>query len=100
MNVQVAYAGPEGILVVDVEVPSDASVADALAASGIVAHLDLFEAALSCAIHGQHADRNTPLRPGDRVELLRPLVADAKAARRARAAERPLPQPARRARRR
>ena len=100
MNVQVAYAGPEGIAVVDVEVSDDASVADALVASGIVVRLDLFEAALSYAIHGQHAARDTPLRPGDRVELLRPLVAVGKAARRARAAARPLPQPARRARRR
>ena len=99
MNVQVAYAGPEGIVVVDVEVAGDASVADALDASGIVARLDLFEAALSYAIHGQAADRRTPLRPGDRVELLRPLVADAKTARRMRAAAHPLPQPSRRARR-
>lgn len=99
MNVQVAYAGPEGVVVDDVEVANDASVADALAASGIVARLNLFEAALDYAIHGQRAERNTPLRAGDRVELLRPLIADAKEARRARAAERPLPAPARRTRR-
>ena len=90
MNVQVAYAGPEGISLVDVEVGAGASVADALEASGIVARLGLFEAALAYSIHGQRAERDTPLREGDRVELLRALVADPKDARRRRAADYPL----------
>ncbi len=89
MNVQVAYAGPEGIEVVDVDVPDGASVADALAASCIVARLRLFEAALSYAIFGRNAQRDTPLRAGDRVELLRPLLADPKEGRRKRAADHP-----------
>lgn len=92
MNVQVAYAGPEGAAVVPVEMPEGACVADAVAASGIVMRLALFEAALSYAIFGQLAQPATPLRDGDRVELLRPLVADPKEARRRRAAERPLPR--------
>ena len=90
MRVQVAYAGPEGTSLVDVELDEDASLADALAASGIVSRLGLFEAALSYAIHGQRAERNTPLRDGDRVELLRALLADPKDARRKRAADHPL----------
>ena len=98
MNVQVAYVGPEGEFLVDVEVGAGASVADALASSGVVARLGLFEAALSYAIHGQRVDRETPVRDGDRVELLRPLVADPKEARRRRAASHPLPRPARRPR--
>ena len=98
MIVQVAYVGPEGTVLVDVELGEGASVADALAASGIVTRLQLFEAALSYAIHGQRAERNTPVRAGDRVELLRPLIADPKDSRRQRAAAHPLPRPARRLR--
>jgi putative ubiquitin-RnfH superfamily antitoxin RatB of RatAB toxin-antitoxin module len=98
VKVQVAYVGPEGVALVDVELGEGASVADALVASGIVTRLGLFEAALGYAIHGQPARRDTPVRAGDRVELLRPLVADPKEARRKRAAEHPLPRPARRPR--
>lgn len=95
---QVAYVGPEGTALVDVELGEGASVADALEASGIVTRLRLFEAALTYAVYGEPAKRDTPLRAGDRVELLRPLIADPKAARRKRAAEHPLPPPAKRPR--
>jgi len=96
MNVQIAYVGPEGSVLVEVELGEGASVADAVAASGIVPRLNLFEAALSYAIHGQRAEHNTLVRAGDRVELLRPLIADPKAARRKRAADHPIPRSARR----
>ena len=99
MNVAVAYVGAEGTLVVTVSVPQGASVGDAIAASRIVERLQLVEAALSCAIHGQRADYATSLRPGDRVELLRPLKVDPKQARRARAARAPSVVPGRRQRR-
>lgn len=92
MNIEVAYAGPEGAAIVPVALPAGASVADAVAASGIVARLALFEASLSYAIFGQRAEPATPLREGDRVELLRPLIVDPKEARRQRAAARPLPR--------
>ena len=94
MKVFVAYVGPEGVALEEVEVFDRASVADAIEASGIVARLVLFEAALSYAIFGQAVERITPLRAGDRIELLRPLVADPKESRRERAAARPLPRPA------
>lgn len=93
MKVEVAYAGPEGIVIVPVEIADGASVADAVSASGIVERLNLFEAALSYAIHGQQARATTPVRAGDRIELLRPLVADPKETRRMRAAQNPLPRP-------
>jgi len=92
VKVSVAYAGPEGIVLMDVTVRDGGSVADALEASGIVDRFGLFEAALTYAIFGQAVERSTPLREGDRVELLRPLVADPKESRRQRAAERPLPR--------
>ena len=90
LSVDVAYSGPEGQLLVSLTLPEGATLADAVAASGIVSRLDLFEAALGYAIFGQRARSDTPVRSGDRVELLRPLVADPKEARRARALVQPL----------
>ena len=98
MNVEVAYVGLEGTVLVEVDLGEGASVADAITASGIVTRLGLFEAALSYAIHGKRAERNTPVRTGDRVELLRPLIADPKEERRKRAAGSPLPRLAKRSR--
>jgi putative ubiquitin-RnfH superfamily antitoxin RatB of RatAB toxin-antitoxin module len=100
MKVDVAYAGPEGFAVVPIDLPEGASVADAIDASGLVARFGLVDAALGVAIHGQKATRATPLRSGDRVELLRPLRADPRSARRQRAREHPLPRARPRAKRR
>ena len=86
-----AYAGPGIEALVPVTLPAGATVADAVAASNLVARFDL-PATIAFAIHGQRARPETPLVDGDRVELTRPLVADAKAIRRARAADRPLPR--------
>lgn len=100
MRVQVAYAAPGVEALVDVEIGSGAVVADAVRLSGLIGRLDLAEGALSYAIHGQRAAVDTPLRDGDRVELLRALVADPKAVRRRRAAEHPLPRAAPKVKRR
>jgi len=100
MRVEVAYAGPEGVASVPVDLRDDASVADAVEASGIIARFGLIDAALGIAIFGQAAMRTTPLRPGDRVELLRSLPADPKDARRRRALDKPLPPSRPRAKRR
>ena len=98
MKVTVAFAAP-GIEVVErVDLPDGATLGDAVAHSGLLARLPA-PAVASFAIHGQRARADTPLAEGDRVEILRPLVADAKAVRRARAAHHPLP-PARKAKRR
>jgi hypothetical protein len=76
-----------------VELAAGAVLADAVRLSGLVERLHLDQGTLSCAIHGQRARGDTPLRDGDRVELLRPLVADPKVVRRERAAQHPLPRP-------
>lgn len=81
----VAYVAPGVEALVAVDLPDGATVADAIARSGIVARLGLDLDALAPAIFGQRADAATPLMDGDRVELTRPLVADAKSLRRARA---------------
>lgn len=100
MRVEVAYVAPGVDARVAVEVAAGAVVADAVAASGVLERLALDPASLAFAIHGQRARADTPLEDGDRVELLRELVADAKAARRRRAADHPLPRPAARVKRR
>jgi len=62
-----------------------ATVADAVAASGLINRFELKPSVLAYAIFGQRVRAETPLADGDRVELLRPLVADPKDARRRRA---------------
>ena len=69
-----------------VTLPAGATVADAVAASGLRRALRRCLRRSRYAIHGQRARPETPLVDGDRIELTRPLVADAKAIRRARAA--------------
>lgn len=99
MRVQVAYAAPRIEALVDVEVAAGAVLGDAVRLSGLVERLGL-PSGLAYAIHGQRAAADTPLRDGDRVELLRPLVADPKLARRRRAETHPLPRPVPRVKRR
>ena len=83
MRVQVLRAWPRRFDAVWVDLPDGAKVADALAAAGwgddpeVVAH----------AVFGQRVDRASALREGDRLELLRPLEADPKQARRERVAQ-------------
>jgi putative ubiquitin-RnfH superfamily antitoxin RatB of RatAB toxin-antitoxin module len=86
LTVTVAYAAPGVEALVAVTLPAGATIADAVAASGITAQLGLAAAQLEFAIFGQRAKGGTPLADGDRVELTRPLVADPKQARRKRAA--------------
>ena len=86
LTVTVAYAAPGVEAVVTLTMAPGATVADAVAASGVVERLALPSAAIGFALHGQRADRDTPVADGDRIELTRPLRADPKQVRRARAA--------------
>lgn len=86
IGVGVVYALPERAWTVKLELPDGATVGDAVARSGLeclLAERDMTQ--ISFAIFGQPASERTLLRDGDRVELLRPLQADPKAARRRRA---------------
>ena len=90
MKVTVVYAAP-GIEAIElVDLPAGATVDDAIVRSNLLVRLAI-PAGFFYAIHGQRARAETPLADGDRVEVLRPLVADAKSVRRARAAGHPLP---------
>lgn len=80
---------PERQRCVSVRLPPGATVADALeeAASDLAEQADVPDLS-RCAVGvwGEVADRDRPLRTGDRVEIYRPLIVDPREARR-RAAE-------------
>ncbi len=80
MRVQVIRAWPERFESEALDLASGATVDDALAASAIAR-----EGVAGVAIHGARARGDTPLRDGDRIELLGPLLADPKDSRRRRA---------------
>ena len=87
MHIVVAYAEPGVEAQVDVAVAPGATVAHAVTASGLITRFELKPSTLAYAIFGQRERAETPLADGDRVELLRPLVADPKDSRRRRARE-------------
>ncbi|MBO9718195.1 MAG: RnfH family protein [Pseudoxanthomonas sp.] len=80
LRVQVVFAWPHRCMQREVLLEEGATVADALR----LAALETGEVA-GCAVFGVAAEPSTPLRDGDRVELLRPLQVDPKEARRRRA---------------
>lgn len=81
IHVDVVLAWPERVIQCALELPEDATVADALRAA------DISEATqcTAVAVHGVLAQPGQLLQHGDRVELLRPLLADPKDNRRRRA---------------
>ena len=84
IEVEVIRAWPRRFESVRLRLPDGARLADALDASGWAGDAEV----VAYAVFGQRAEAGTPLRDGDRVELLRPLVADPKDARRRRAGAR------------
>ena len=86
MKIELVRAWPRRFEALTVELADGATVADALAAAGWGADAEIS----GYALFGVKAVADTPLRDGDRLELLRPLQLDPKEARRRRAAERPL----------
>ena len=77
MKVSVAYALPERQLWLEVEVPEQATVRDAIDASGLaraVPQLDLNTQKVG--IFGKLVSLQARLEPGQRVEIYRPITAD------------------------
>ncbi|CAD0337640.1 RnfH family protein [Xanthomonas hortorum] len=81
MQVEVVLAWPDRYSSMQLDLPDGATVAEAIAASGLAVDQPL----AAQAIHGVIARPDQVLRDGDRVELLRPLLLDPKEARRRRA---------------
>ena len=87
MKVEVAYALPEKQAILEVEVAAGATVLEAAQQSGITekfSGIDLENAKFG--IFGNLVSSKQVLRAGDRVEIYRPLIADPKEVRKARAA--------------
>ena len=80
LQIEVIEAWPREFRSHALNLAPGASVGDALDAAGI-AH----DAYPAVAVFGERVALTQPLQPGDRVELLRPLQADPKDARRQRA---------------
>ncbi|GAB3045713.1 RnfH family protein [Stenotrophomonas tumulicola] len=80
-RVEVVMAWPDRVLQRSLELAEDATVADAIAAAA----LEGSDACPAVAVHGVLARPGQVLQDGDRIELLRPLLADPKDSRRRRA---------------
>ena len=88
MRVEVVFAEPEKQRLAAIELPSDATVADAIRqAASLAMFRDLDLNAYEVGVYGRLCDPDTKLQPADRVEFYRPLQMDAKTARKQRAAQ-------------
>ena len=86
MLIEVVYALPERQMLRRVSLPEGSTVEDAVRTSGFAEEFPEIDP--KCVgIHGKPVSEETILRDRDRVELYRPLKADPKEARRARAAK-------------
>jgi hypothetical protein len=86
LHIEVAHGGEEEVAVLPLQVQPGTTVAGAVAQSGILQrfpYLDLNRNAVG--IFGRKVSPDTVVADGDRVEIYRPVKADAKEVRRRRA---------------
>lgn len=84
--VEVAYALPRQQLIIPVQVAASATAQEAIEASKIIEKFPEIDLTINeIGVFGKLIPLNTPLRAMDRVEIYRGLIADPKAARKARA---------------
>ena len=86
MRVEIVLARPRAFATWSVHVPVGATLASALEAAKLTPAWLAEQGIDGFALHGVRSDADARLHDGDRIELLRPLVADPKDARRRRAA--------------
>jgi putative ubiquitin-RnfH superfamily antitoxin RatB of RatAB toxin-antitoxin module len=87
VRVSVVYALPDRQALRELELPDSATVAEAVARSGLLEQFpEIRSTPLACAIYGRAVVDSQVLRAGDRVEILRPLRVDPKESRRRAAA--------------
>ena len=85
IHVEVAYAEPARQFLRRVDLAEGATVADAIAESGIEREAGIDASTMTIGIWSKPTKSAMPLKDGDRVELYRPLKADPKESRRRRA---------------
>jgi putative ubiquitin-RnfH superfamily antitoxin RatB of RatAB toxin-antitoxin module len=85
-RVAVCYALPDASFLVQLEVDAGTTIAEAIAASGVLARFPEIDLARNkLGLFGKLKPADTVLRDGDRVEIYRPLQADPMESRRRRA---------------
>lgn len=88
MPVEVVYALADRQVILAMEVPANASVADVITQSGLLEQfpeIDLVKNKVG--VFGKLGKLTDTLHAGDRVEIYRPLIADPKEVRKQRAAQ-------------
>ena len=86
IEVEVAYALPERQTLLRLRVPLGTRLGEAIHLSGLLErHPEIDLTRQAVGIFSRAATLDTPLHPGDRVEIYRPLVADPKQARKRKA---------------
>jgi putative ubiquitin-RnfH superfamily antitoxin RatB of RatAB toxin-antitoxin module len=77
MQIGVAYSEPGQQIWLNIEVPDDSSVHQAIERSGILKqfpHIDL--GAQKVGVYGRLVKLDAALKPGDRIEIYRSIIAD------------------------
>ena len=77
MQIGVAYSEPSQQIWMTIDVPEQTTVRDAIESSGILKmfpHIDL--SVQKVGIFGKVVKPEAALRPGDRVEIYRPIICD------------------------
>ncbi len=88
IEVEVAYAKPEKQVILKVQGEQGMTVQQAIERSNIVEQFpEIDPATAKAGIFGKAAKLDVELQSGDRVEIYRELIADPKAARKKKAAE-------------
>lgn len=88
MRIEVAYATPHEQVILEVELSADATAKAAIHESGLLIRFPEIDLAQNkVGVFGKICKLDQLLRPGDRVEIYRPLIADPKESRRLRAAK-------------
>ena len=88
LRVEVTYARTDRQWVLEVSLSPGATVEDAIRRSGILDQVPEIDLVVNkVGIYGKLAKLDAPLRPRDRVEIYRPLIADPRQVRKKRAAK-------------
>ena len=88
IEVEVAYARADQQVIIAVDVPVGTTAEQAVMESGILDQFDDIDLDKNkLGIFGKLSKKTVELKPGDRVEIYRPLIADPKEVRRRREAE-------------
>ena len=77
MQIGVAYSEPGQQIWLNIEVPDESTVTDAIERSGILKqfpHIDL--ATQKVGVFGRLVKLDAALKAGDRIEIYRPIIAD------------------------